>query len=444
MTPSPTDGMALGRAHARMMVRRLPLFALCWLAGASVWAAVLVLGSGLSLSRATLAVACQLALLAVLVGVADWGMTPRAVLATIVAGCSALGVSATGTFLLAGGNADFLAFVLLALYLSSSLFFGWGWRPALVLLAATVAAWLLALPHLPVHMLAVELAGAIFMGSVLALGIAEGYARSFAASFRHETERDAVSARERAALAEAERARAAAEEATRAKDRFLAVVSHELRSPLAAALNWAYMLRQRRPDDEAAGRAIEGVERSVQLSVRLIEDLLDVSRITQGKLRLEMADVDLRGVVSAVADSSRLLAETKRVTLTVRLPPAPVRVHGDAGRLRQIVENLLSNAVKFTPEGGCIDVDLRPGPRSGELAVRDTGVGIPAGMLPHVFEPFRQGEAGSARQHEGLGLGLAIVRQLVEAHGGRIEAASDGSGRGATFRVTLPLAVEEA
>jgi hypothetical protein len=420
------------------MVRRLPLFALCWLAGASDWAAVLVLGSGLSLPRATLVVAVQLVVLAAIVGVADGRATPRAILITIVAGCSALGVSATGAFLLARGNADFLAFVLLTLYLSSSLFFGWGWRPALALLVATVVAWLLALPHLPVHLPAIELAGAIFLGSFLALGIAEGYARSFAASFRHEAERDAVRARERAALAEAERARATAEEATRAKDRFLAVVSHELRSPLAAALNWAYMLRQRL-DDEAAGLAIEGVERSVQLSVRLIEDLLDVSRITQGKLRLEMADVDLRGIVSAVADSNRLLAEAKRVTLAVRLPQAPVRVHGDAGRLRQIVENLLSNAVKFTPEGGRIDVDLRPGPQGGELTVRDTGVGIPAGMLPHVFEPFRQGDSSTTRRHAGLGLGLAITRQLVELHGGEVRAESPGPDQGTTVTIELPV-----
>jgi signal transduction histidine kinase len=433
------DEPALACARARMITRRLPLFSICWLGTTIVWTTVLVV-QGLLGPRTAVVVLGGAAALAGGMTALGRVLTGRATMIAVVVGCAALGLATTGVFLLAGGNGDFLAFVLLTLYLASSLFFGWGWRPALVLLLTTVTGWLLALPHLTVHAPTIELVGAILMGSGLSLGIAETHARSFGWAFRHEQERDAIRAREQVALAEAERARAAAEEATGAKDQFLAMVSHELRSPLSAALHWAHMLRHGAQDDMDTRRAAEGVERSVRLAVRLIEDLLDVSRITRGKLRLEMAEADLRGVVATVGESARVAAHESAVILDVRLPGAPVRVRGDVGRLRQVVENLLSNALKFTPRGGRVEVDLRAEQGHAGLVVRDTGFGIPTSVLPHVFEPFRQAEGEAAARHGGLGLGLAIARQLVEAHGGTIEAASEGEGRGATFRVRLPLA----
>jgi signal transduction histidine kinase len=242
----------------------------------------------------------------------------------------------------------------------------------------------------------------------------------------------------------AQYARAEAEAASRAKDDFLAVVSHELRTPLAAALIWTRLLAR---DDVALGRvkqAAGAIERSMQRQVRLVEDLLDVSRIVTGGLRLDRRPVDLVAVVVAAADHMRPLAQEKGVALGTTTAPVTARVLGDPQRLEQVVVNLVQNAIEYTPVGGRVDVELEGDPRGARIRVTDTGEGIPTELLPHVFERFRQGDSTSTRRHGGLGLGLTIVRELVRLHGGEVRAESDGPGRGATFVVELPLAVEDA
>ncbi|HLY39258.1 MAG TPA: GAF domain-containing sensor histidine kinase [Candidatus Binatia bacterium] len=242
----------------------------------------------------------------------------------------------------------------------------------------------------------------------------------------------------------AQQARAEAEAASRAKDDFLAVVSHELRTPLAAALIWTRLLAR---DDVAVGRikqAAGAIERSMQRQVRLVEDLLDVSRIVTGGLRLDRRPVDLVAVVIAAADQVRPVAEEKGVALGMATAPITAPVLGDPQRLEQVVVNLLQNAIEYTPVGGRVEVSLEGDPRGARIRVTDTGEGIPADLLPHVFERFRQADSTSTRSHGGLGLGLTIVRELVRLHGGEVRAESGGPGRGATFVVELPLAVEDA
>ena len=236
-----------------------------------------------------------------------------------------------------------------------------------------------------------------------------------------------------------EAARHGAEEASRAKDEFLAMLSHELRSPLNVMLGWIRMLRSGQLDGPAVSRGMEILERNVKLQATLIEELLDLSRIVAGKLTLELGPLDLAELTSFGLDASRPAAQTKGIQLSAALQPVG-RVMADQQRLQQVISNLLANAVKFTPEGGRIDVRLESaGGQMARLTVTDTGVGIGHDLLPHVFERFRQGDSSVTRQHTGLGLGLAIVRHVVEMHQGAISATSDGLGLGATFSVTLPL-----
>jgi PAS domain S-box-containing protein len=247
---------------------------------------------------------------------------------------------------------------------------------------------------------------------------------------------------QRAAAFQRERqAREEAEKANRAKEEFLAVISHELRTPLTPILTWSRLLRSGKLDQAAIERALEAIERSARSQAQLIEDLLDVSRITSGKLRLDVRPIDLQPVVEAAIGSVRPGAEAKGVRLETVLDRNAGVVSGDPDRLQQVVWNLLSNAVKFTPPGGQIQVRLQRVNSHVEIAVSDTGQGINPGFLPHVFERFRQADSSSTRTHGGLGLGLAIVRHLVELHGGRVRAESPGEGRGATFVVELPLAI---
>jgi PAS domain S-box-containing protein len=245
---------------------------------------------------------------------------------------------------------------------------------------------------------------------------------------------------ERAALLERERrARADAEAANRAKDEFLAVVSHELRTPLAPILGFVEILREDGLNPPGARAALATIERNARSLSHLIDDLLDVSRITSGKMSLEYAELHLGEIVAAAVESARPSATAKGVQLVLRLGADRDVVAGDAARLTQVAANLLSNAVKFTPQGGAVTVAVSRRGNRVELSVRDTGKGITAELLPHVFDRFRQGDTSDTRVHGGLGLGLAIVRHIVDLHGGGVTAASDGEGRGVTFTVVLPL-----
>ena len=240
-------------------------------------------------------------------------------------------------------------------------------------------------------------------------------------------------------LVDAERkASLAASAASRAKDEFLATLSHELRTPLNAILGWATMLKSGRLSGEQRERAVQVIARNAQTQADLIEDLLDVSRIITGKMRVDLQPAYLFGPVQAALDAVRPSAEAKRITL-VRRFETDGPIIGDADRLQQVAWNLLSNAIKFTPEGGRVTVRLEQCDSHVELQVSDTGAGIDPAFLPHVFERFRQSDSSTTREHGGMGLGLAIARHLVEAHGGTVHAESDGPGKGSTFVVRLPL-----
>ncbi|HWO03435.1 MAG TPA: response regulator, partial [Methylomirabilota bacterium] len=242
-------------------------------------------------------------------------------------------------------------------------------------------------------------------------------------------------------LEKEQRARAAAEAASRAKDEFLAVLSHELRTPLNAVYGWARMLRAGEVEGEAAKRALDVIMRNANAQVQLIDDMLDVSRIVSGKMRLDVRPVDLRMVVDAALDAVRPAAEAKGLRLQAVLDPGALGISGDPDRLQQVVWNLLINAVKFTPREGRVQVQLHRVSSHVEIIVSDTGQGIAPDVLPHVFERFQQADSGSTRRHTGLGLGLALVRHLVELHGGAVEASSAGEGQGSVFTVKLPVAL---
>ena len=263
--------------------------------------------------------------------------------------------------------------------------------------------------------------------------------RQLARAFRAmRDELGRVLTRERAARADAQAANAF-------KDEFLAMVSHELRTPLTGILGWVHLAREGRLDADGLERALVSIERSAGAQKRLIEDLLDATRGIKGTMRLSAANVRLDAVVHAGIDAIRPAAAEKNIALEEHVETVTMR--GDADRLQQVVSNLVGNAVKFTPPGGRVTVVARQLGATAEITVRDTGDGIPPDLLPHVFDWFRQGNSSKTRRHSGLGLGLGIVRQLVELHGGTVRAESDGLGRGATFVVTLPVltavAIEE-
>ena len=234
-------------------------------------------------------------------------------------------------------------------------------------------------------------------------------------------------------------ARAEAEQANRLKDEFLATVSHELRTPLTAILGWSHMLRVKRFDEMSTANALEIIERNAHAQSQLIDDLLDVSRIIAGNLRLDVRQVEPGSLIETAVETLRPAAEAKGVRIQKVLDTGVVSVGGDPARLQQVVWNLLSNAIKFTHKGGRVEVRLERVDSHIEIAVSDTGAGIDPEFLPHVFERFRQADQKTTRHHGGLGLGLAIVRHLVELHGGTVEADSQGEGQGATFVVKLPI-----
>ncbi|HEV3471328.1 MAG TPA: PAS domain S-box protein [Pyrinomonadaceae bacterium] len=242
------------------------------------------------------------------------------------------------------------------------------------------------------------------------------------------------------ARAEAERLYREAQESNRLKDEFLATVSHELRTPLTAILGWSHMLRTGGYNGESARQAFETIERNARAQAQLVDDLLDVSRIITGKLRIDVRLVDPNSFIEAAVEGVRPAAEAKGVRVQKIMDTGVVSVSGDPVRLQQVVWNLLSNAIKFTPRGGRVQVRLERVNSHVEIAVSDTGAGIAPGFLPHVFDRFRQADGRITREHGGLGLGLAIVRHLVELHGGTVRAESAGEGLGSTFTVLLPVA----
>ncbi len=232
------------------------------------------------------------------------------------------------------------------------------------------------------------------------------------------------------------------EQANHVKDEFLAVLSHELRSPLNSILGWSKLLRSRKMDEATTTRALETIERNATMQTQLIEDLLDVSRILQGKTSLNVCPVDLAWTIEAAIDTVRLSAQAKSIQVESLIAPTAGVVLGDPNRLQQVIWNLLSNAIKFTPSGGRVSIHLDSDGMQAQIQVSDTGKGISAEFLPHVFEYFRQADSSTTRTQGGLGLGLAIVRHLVELHGGTVSASSPGVGKGATFTVTLPLKID--
>jgi PAS domain S-box-containing protein len=256
--------------------------------------------------------------------------------------------------------------------------------------------------------------------------------------FAHDVTDRKAAEEDRLQLVREQEARRTAQRENEIKDQFLATLSHELRAPLTPILSWTSLLRSGLVDPESVARGIEVIDRNVRLQVRLVEDLLDTSRIISGKLHVERRGMDLLAVIEAGLEAVGPAILHKRLQLEVHLPDTPVWIQGDPQRLQQVVWNLVSNACKFTAEGGRVEVRLERSGESVRLSVSDSGIGITADFLPHVFDRFRQAETGSARKFGGLGLGLTIVRHVVEAHGGTVEAYSAGAGAGSCFSVTLP------
>lgn len=252
---------------------------------------------------------------------------------------------------------------------------------------------------------------------------------------QREAERDRLLRSEQAARAEAEAANAS-------KDEFISVLSHELRTPLNAMLGWSRLLLQQQRDEATVTRALETIERNARMQSQLIEDLLDVTRIVQGKIRLDLVPLDITTTVEAAINSLQPTADAKQIQLEAILAPCPGLVAADPDRLQQVIWNLLSNAIKFTPERGQVAVRLACSSSHAEIQVVDTGKGIDPEFLPYIFERFQQAEGKSNKTQTGLGLGLAIVHHLVKLHGGQITAASTGEGQGATFTLALPLTAD--
>jgi signal transduction histidine kinase/CheY-like chemotaxis protein len=258
-----------------------------------------------------------------------------------------------------------------------------------------------------------------------------GYVRDITERKQAEAEREQMLAREQAARAEAEAA-------NQAKDQFLSTLSHELRTPLTPMLGWAEMLLTRKLDEAMTREAHEAIVRSVKTQMRLVEDLLDVSRIITGKLALHPCQLDLESLIAETMSLVRPVAEAKNIVLRTALDMGTGAIVGDPQRLQQVLWNLLANAIKFTPNGGRVELSLERHEGHVRLQVSDSGEGISAAFLPHVFERLRQADNSITRSHGGLGLGLAIVRHLVELHGGSVRVESPGVGQGATFTVELP------
>lgn len=282
--------------------------------------------------------------------------------------------------------------------------------------------------------------GSRFWASVIIAAVRDdqGQLRGFSKVTRDMTEKRKAEERDRLLIRE-QAAREQAENANKAKDQFLAVLSHELRTPINTIVGWAYLLKNGLLDEPTMREACESIERSSKLQMRLIEDLLDVSRMLAEKLSIESTPVELGAIVAAAVSAARFSFQEKSLELTVQGCPPPLWVSGDAVRLEQVISNLLNNAIKFTPAGGRIAVQLSGENGQAQIKISDSGVGISASAMPHIFEHFRQADSSATRQRGGLGLGLSIVHHVVEAHGGSVVAQSPGEGQGATLIVGLPL-----
>ncbi len=267
---------------------------------------------------------------------------------------------------------------------------------------------------------------------------ASAIARDISERRRLEDERARLLKQEREIRAATEHARRAAEEASRAKDEFLAMVSHELRTPLNAITGWLHVLRAKRDDPALVERGLDAADRNTRMLVKIVDDLLDVSRSVEGKLTIDRHPIDVPPVMETVLDAMRPVAAEKGILLESSLDPWAGPVLADTERLQQILGNIVGNAIKFTPAGGRVDVRVRNDAAQVEIAISDTGQGIRPEFLPHVFEAFRQADTSSARAHGGLGLGLAIVYHLVALHEGTVTAESPGLGKGSRFTVRLP------
>ncbi|MEK6333616.1 MAG: ATP-binding protein [Acidobacteriota bacterium] len=258
-------------------------------------------------------------------------------------------------------------------------------------------------------------------------------------NIRDITDRKRAEEERRLLLESAQAARAEADTANTVKDEFLATVSHELRTPLTSILGWSNLLASGNLDEQGSKRAIETILRNARAQTQLIDDLLDISRIITGKLRLDVRPVELARMIEAVVDGVRPAAEARNIHLQTELDPLICAVSVDPDRIQQIISNLLSNAIKFTPEGGRVEVRLERLHSDAEITISDTGQGIDPELLLHIFDRFRQADSSITRRHGGLGLGLSIVRQLVEMHGGTVTAESPGAGEGTVLKVIFPL-----
>ena len=269
--------------------------------------------------------------------------------------------------------------------------------------------------------------------------IALDNARLYGAAQREIAERKRAEAEREKLLVSEREARARAERETRMKDEFLATLSHELRTPLNAILGWANLLRAT-DQPEVVAEGIEVIERNARAQAKIIEDLLDMSRIVSGKVRLEVQRIELDAVIKSAIESVSPMAAAKEIRVATELDPRANFITGDPARLQQVFWNLLTNALKFTPKGGAVRLELERADSNVRLRISDTGLGIAPNFLPHVFDRFRQADSSSTRRHGGLGLGLALVKNLVELHGGTVRAESAGENQGAAFTVTLPIA----
>lgn len=265
------------------------------------------------------------------------------------------------------------------------------------------------------------------------------YAQNLERSIRYSIQQKQL-AEERVRNAREQAAREEAESANKAKDDFLAVLSHELRTPLNAMLGWVRLLKTNRDSEEIFEKAVDAIERSAVTQTKFVEDLLDITRIVNGTVRLTMRSFSLNQVIEMSADGIRPVADAKSIALEYQTASEEMWIFGDSDRMQQIVNNLLSNAVKFTPEGGRVGLSLEKAGDKARIGVWDTGQGISKEFLPRVFERYKQANNSTTNRKGGLGLGLAIVKHLVDLHGGTISAESDGEGHGSTFVVTIPLA----